>query len=206
MRTLLRPGFAANIRRRCVLRVAVRAALLAFLAGTMPAMAQNYPSKPIRIIVPTAPGGGYDFIGRLLADRLPAALGQSVIVENRAGAGTVIGTQAAATAAPDGYTLLIAGLANLAFSSGLYDKLPYNPTGDFVPVALVGSFTYALVARKDLPQSTVGDVIRFAAANPGKLTIATAGNGTGQHIAAALLKREAKIDLLEVPYKGAQPA
>ena len=172
------------------------------LAGT--AFAETWPSKPIRLIVPTAAGGGYDFTGRVLADKLAAELGQPIIVDNRTGAGTVMGTQAAATSPADGYTLLVGGLANMAFNPGLYDKLPYK-SEDFTPIALVGSFSYTLVARKDLPQSTLMQVIDYARANPGKLTIATAGSGTGQHVAAALLKSVAKIDLLEVPYKGAQP-
>ena len=170
------------------------------------AFAQNYPSKVVRIIVPTAPGGGYDFIGRVLAEQLGKDLGQAFIVENRAGAGTLVGTQAAASAPPDGYTLLVGGLANLAFNSGLYEKLPYNPTIDFTPIALIGAFSYTLTGRKDLPQSSLRDLVAYAKANPGKLTIATAGLGTGQHIAAALFKRQANVDIVEVPYKGAQPA
>ncbi|WP_408596746.1 Bug family tripartite tricarboxylate transporter substrate binding protein [Limnohabitans sp.] len=170
------------------------------------ALAQNYPTKPMRLIVPTAPGGGYDFVGRVLAEKLSAELGQAMVVENRTGSGTVVGTQAAAAAAPDGYTLLMGGLANIAFTPGLYDKLPYNPATDFVPVALAGSFSYTLIARKDLPLNTLQEVMDFARANPGKLTIATGGTGTGQHVAAALLKSLAHVNILEVPYKGAQPA
>lgn len=175
---------------------------MAVLAGT--AFAETWPSKPIRLIVPTAAGGGYDFTGRVLADKLAAELGQPVVVENRTGAGTVVGTQAAATSPADGYTLLVGGLANMAFNPGLYEKLPYK-SADFTPIALVGSFSYTLVARKDLPHDTLAQVIDYARANPGKLNIATAGTGTGQHIAAALLKSLAKVDLLEIPYKGAQP-
>ena len=170
------------------------------------AQAQNYPIKPIRLIVPTAPGGGYDFVGRVLAEKLSAELGQAVVVENRTGSGTVVGTQAAAAAAPDGYTLLMGGLANIAFTPGLYDKLPDNPATDFVPVALAGSFSYTLIARKDLPLNTLQEVMDFARANPGTLTIATGGTGTGQHVAGALLKSLAHVNILEIPYKGAQPA
>lgn len=168
--------------------------------------AQPYPAKPVKITVPAPPGGGYDFIGRVLAEKFSADLGQGFIVDNRAGAGTLLGTQAAAAATPDGYTLLIGGLANMAFNPALYKAPGYDPVADFTPVALVGAFTYALVARKDLPQSSLKDLVEFARKNPGKLTIAHAGNGTGQHIAALLLKHTAKIDLLEVPYKGAQAA
>jgi tripartite-type tricarboxylate transporter receptor subunit TctC len=165
-----------------------------------------YPAKPVRVIVPSAPGGGYDFVGRLLGDKLGAELGQPFIVENRVGAGTLVGTQAAAASAPDGYTLLVGGLANMAFNLGLHKDPRYDPVADFTAVALVGAFTYALVARKDLAQSTLREVLDFARAHPGKLAIATSGIGTGQHISAVLLKRLANVDLLEIAYKGAQPA
>ena len=181
-----------------------RATLVVAAFTVVPALAQTYPTKPIKVIVPTAPGGGYDAIGRLLSDKLAPELGQPLVVENRTGSGTVVGTQFAAQAPADGYTLLIGGLANIAFNPGLYDKLPYKPSTDFVPVALVGTFSYMLVARKDLPQSTLREIIDFAKANPGKLTIATGGAGSGQHVAAALFKNLAKVDILEVPYKGAQ--
>jgi tripartite-type tricarboxylate transporter receptor subunit TctC len=165
-----------------------------------------FPNKPIKLIVPTAAGGGYDNIGRLLAEKLGSELGNSWVVENRTGAGTVVGTQAAVRATPDGYTLLVGGLANIAFNPGLYEKLPYNPTTDLIPIALVGSFSYTLVSNKDFAHSSLREVIDFAKANPGKLTVAHGGVGTGQHVAAALLKSLAKIDILEVPYKGAQAA
>src|SRR5882672_4836057 len=174
------------------------------VASTVPA--QGYPTRPVRIIVPSAPGGGYDFIGRLLAERLPTELGQVFIVENRVGAGTLIGTQAAAAAPPDGYTLLVGGLANMAFNPGLHKDPRYDPVRDFAPVAMVGAFTYALIGRKDLPAASLKELVGYARANPGKLSIATSGIGTGQHISALMLKRFADIDLLEVSYKGAQPA
>jgi tripartite-type tricarboxylate transporter receptor subunit TctC len=191
---------------KCFLSRLSATVLISLSALCGASQAQTYPTKPMRLIVPTAPGGGYDFVGRLLAEKLSTELGQSMVVENRTGSGTVVGTQVAATAAPDGYTLLMGGLANIAFTPGLYDKLPHNPVTDFVPVALAGSFSYTLIARKDLPQSTLQEVIDYAKANPGKLTIATGGTGTGQHVAAALLKNLANVNILEVPYKGAQPA
>src|SRR6267142_3417277 len=185
-----------------VLRIALALALLlASAAG-----AQGFPTKPVRIIVATAPGGGYDFIGRTIGERLSQDLGQAFIVENRTGAGSLVGTQVAAGAPGDGYTILVGGLANMAFNAGLYKDPRYDAIGDFKPVALIGSFTYTLVVRKDLGLSSLQDVISFARKNPGKLTIATAGTGTGQHVAAVLLKQLAKLDIVEVPYKGAQPA
>ncbi|MFN2646452.1 MAG: Bug family tripartite tricarboxylate transporter substrate binding protein [Burkholderiales bacterium] len=170
------------------------------------AAAEEYPTRPVRIIVPSAPGGGYDVIGRVLAERLTPALGHSFVVENRPGGGTLVGTQAVASAAADGYTLLIGGLANMAFNPGLHKDLRYDPVKDFAPVAMVGAFTYALVGRRDLPQTSLRQIIDAARANPGQLSIATSGVGTGQHVSALMLKRFAGIDLLEVQYKGAQPA
>jgi tripartite-type tricarboxylate transporter receptor subunit TctC len=165
-----------------------------------------YPNRPIKLIVPTAAGGGYDNIGRLVAEKLGVELNSPWVVENRTGAGTVVGTQAAARSPADGYTLLVGGLANIAFNPGLYEKLSYNPSTDLVPVALVGSFSYTLVGGKDFAHNSLKDLIDFAKLNPGKLTIAHGGVGTGQHVAAALLKSLAKIDLVEVPYKGSQAA
>ena len=180
-------------------------ALAALILGPGMALAQAFPDRPVRIVVPSPPGGGYDFIGRLLAERMSPGLGQPMVVDNRTGGGTLAGTQSVASAAPDGYTLVVGGLANMAFNPVMFSKPGYSGA-DFVPVALVASFTYALVGRADLPYKTLKEVIEHARANPGKLTIATAGSGSGQHISAVLLKRLAKVDILEVPFKGAQAA
>jgi tripartite-type tricarboxylate transporter receptor subunit TctC len=180
--------------------------LLAAALAASAALAQEYPSRPVHIIVPSTPGGGYDVIGRLLAERLSPQLGQPFVVENRAGGGTLVGTQAVAAAAPDGYMLLVGGLANMAFNPGLHKDVRYDPVRDFAPVAMVGAFTYALIGRKDLAPASLKELVDYARANPGKLTIATSGIGTGQHISALMLKRFADLDLLEVAYKGAQPA
>ena len=125
--------------------------------------AQAYPSRPVRIIVPTTPGGGYDNLGRLVAERLSPELGVGVVVENRTGGGTLVGTQVAAAATPDGYTLVVGGLANMALNAGLYKNPQYNPVTDFIPIALVASFSYCLVARRDLPQSTLAELLAGAA-------------------------------------------
>src|SRR5205823_79160 len=122
------------------------------------ALAQDYPSRPVHIIVPSTPGGGYDVMGRLVGERLSRLLGQPFVVENRAGGGTLVGTQAVATAAPDGYTLLIGGLANMAFNPGLHKDLRYDPGRDFAPVAIVGAFTYALIGRKDLAAASLEEL------------------------------------------------
>jgi tripartite-type tricarboxylate transporter receptor subunit TctC len=168
--------------------------------------AQAYPSRPVRIIVPTTPGGGYDNLGRLVAERLSPELGVGVVVENRTGGGTLVGTQVAAAAAPDGYTLVVGGLANMALNAGLYKNPQYNPATDFIPITLVASFSYCLVARRDLPQSTLAELLAYARANPGKLNMATGGTGSGQHVAAVMLRRLGNIQMVEIPYKGAQAA
>ena len=185
----------------------IAATFVAFAFGVTAAPAQTaYPDRPVKIIVPIGPGGSYDLVGRHLADTLSKRTGQAFFVENKPGAGTVVGTLAAAQSEPDGYTLLVGGLSNMAFNSALYSNLAYNPLRDFVPVALVYRFGYVMVGRKDLPQTTLSDVIAAAKANPGSITVATAGVGTGQHLVAAAFMKAAGVKLLEVPYKGSPPA
>ena len=181
------------------------AAALAF--GVAAAQAQaNYPDRPVKIIVPIGPGGSYDLVGRQLADVLSRRTGQSFFVENKPGAGTVVGTQAAAQSEPDGYTLVVGGLSNMAFNSALYSRLAYDPNKDFVPVALVYRFGYVMVGRKDLPQAKLADIVAAAKASPSAISVATAGVGTGQHLVAAAFMKAAGIKLQEVPYKGSPPA
>src|SRR5258705_6074344 len=184
------------------------AAQLAVLAAcNTAAQAQsNYPDRPVKIIVPIGPGGSYDLIGRQLADVLSRRTEQAFVVENKPGAGTVVGTQAASQSEPDGYTLMIGGLSNMAFNSALYSKLGYDPLKDFVPVALVYKFGYVMVGRKDLPHAKLQDLVAAAKANPGSISVATAGVGTGQQLVAAAFMKAAGVKLLEVPYKGSPPA
>jgi tripartite-type tricarboxylate transporter receptor subunit TctC len=184
----------------------LRVIFIALLALTTSAVAQTYPSKPLRVIVPQPPGGGFDLVARTLAEPLAALLGQPVVVENRPGGGTVIGTEAVAKAEPDGYTLLLGASANLAFTPGLYKELPYNPKTDFVPLGLAAGFSYTLVARTEFAQSSLKEIVDYARVNPGKLTYASAGNGSGQHICAALVWYLAGVNVTHVPYKGAQAA
>ncbi|HYR34249.1 MAG TPA: tripartite tricarboxylate transporter substrate binding protein [Burkholderiales bacterium] len=179
---------------------------LSLLALASSAIAQTYPSKPLRVIVPQPPGGGFDLVARTLSEPLAALLGQPVVVENRPGGGTVIGTEAVARAEPDGYTILLGASANLAFTPGLYKNLPYNPKSDFVPLGLAAGFAYTLVARTDFAQNSLKEVVDYARQNPGKLTYASAGNGSGQHICAALVWYLAGVNVTHVPYKGAQAA
>ncbi len=190
-------------RRRLV--QAVPALALGSLAPM--AWAQGaWPNRPLRVIVPQPPGGGFDFVARALGDRLGKQIGQSVVVENRPGSGTLVGTDAAAKAEPDGYTLLMGSVSNIALNMGLYDKLSYDSLRDFEPVGLAVSYSYTLMARKDLPFNSLKDVVAYAKANPGQLTYASAGNGSGQHVLAAALWHLAGANITHVPYRGAQAA
>ena len=188
---------------------AVVATLLLVLAGFAlagAAAAQTYPNRPIKIIVPVGPAGSYDIVGRLLADQLGKRLGQNVSVENRPGAGTVIGTQAVAAAPADGYTLLVGGLANMIFNAALYKKLPYDPLKDFVPIALVFNISYTLVGSKDFLYSTAREIVAAARQNPDRLKIANVGIGSGQHIFGAVFQKLTGTKLLEVSYRGSAAA
>jgi tripartite-type tricarboxylate transporter receptor subunit TctC len=185
-------------------RIALAAAALALALPS--AFAQGYPNKPVRIIVPQPPGGGFDSVGRLIADRMGRVTGQSFVVENRTGSGTLVGTDLAAKAPADGYSLLVGSVSNLALNPGLYANLPYDSLRDFEPVGLLVSYSYTLVGRKDLPFNSLQEVLAHAKANPGKLNYASAGNGSGQHVLAAALWHLAKVDVAHVPYRGAQPA
>jgi len=167
---------------------------------------QAYPSKPIRMIVPYPPGGGTDIFARLLAAKLSPALGQQVVIEQRPGAGGVIGADVAAKAAPDGYTLLIGQASNLAINQHLMSKLPYDPVKDFAPITLIATSPGLLVVHPSLPIRTVKDLVALARSKPGTINYASAGNGSPGHLAAAYFNKVAHIDLLHVPYKGATPA
>lgn len=155
--------------------------------------------------MPIGPGGAYDIIGRLLANKLTEQMGQTFFVENRTGAGTLVGTQAAAGAPADGYTMVVGGLSNLVFNFALYQKVPYEPD-DFVPVALVYTFPYVLVARNDLPEKDLAEIISYGRQSPGKLTVAHPGSGSGQQIVAAAFMKLTGTTIVEVPYRNTQAA
>src|SRR5262245_26927057 len=169
-------------------RVALVLFWLAALAPTDVA-AQTFPDRPIKIIVPAGPAGSYDLVGRLLADQLSRRLGQRVSVVNRASFGMVAGTQAVATASPDGTTLLVGGLANIVFNAGRFKKLPYDPLADFVPIALVFNMSYTMVGAKSLPYANVREIIDAAHNKPNSFWVATVGVGSAQHIVAAAFQR-----------------
>ena len=191
--------------RRHLVAALPAACLLSVFAPAAWAQA-DYPSRALRVIVPQPPGGGFDFVARALGERLAKRLGQPVVVENRTGSGTLIGTDAAAKAAPDGYTLLTGSVSNMVLNMGLYKNLSYDSLRDFEPVGLAVSYSYTLIARADLPFKTLAEVVAHAKANPGKLTYASAGNGSGQHVLAAALWQLAGIEITHVPYRGAQAA
>lgn len=167
--------------------------------------AQDYPSRPIRLVVPAAPGGGTDISARILADGLGQALGQTVVVDNRAGAGTILGADIVSKAAPDGYTLLISPNA-LAFNAALYRKLPYNTLRDFAPITLVADQPNILVVHPTLPAKSFQEFVALARAQPGKLVYGSGGIGVGSHLAMELLLISQKLTLVHVPYKGVGPA
>jgi tripartite-type tricarboxylate transporter receptor subunit TctC len=169
------------------------------------ACAQDYPSKPIRFVVPFAPGGGTDIVARVIAVRLNEALGQPVVADNRGGAGSTLGTDIVCKAPADGYTMLL-GNISLAFNAWLYKSLPYNAIKDLAPVAMVAVQPNIVVIHPSVPAKTMREFADYARANPGKLTYASAGAGAGTHLAGELLKDRLKIDMLHVPYKGTGPA
>lgn len=188
----------------CVLRAMFVAALLAFAAGS--ATGQSYPEKPVRMIVAYPPGGGADIAARALAARMSKDLGWQIVVENISGAAGIIGTDAAAKAAPDGYTLLMGTNATHAIFVSLYPKLPYDPVKDFTPVSNVVRVTSVLVVNPQLPVKSVQELIAHAKANPRALNYASGGSGSNAHLAMELLKMMGGIEVEHVPYKGIAPA
>lgn len=185
-----------------------QSALLAALLVLAPAplLAQPFPTKPVRLIVPFPPGGSTDFVGRAVAQSLSESLGHQVVVDNRGGAGAVIGTMLAAKAAPDGYTLLLGSSSGMVTNPLLHAKLPYDPFRDFDPVIRLNRNAQALVATLSLPANDVKALIALAKARPGQLNIASPGRGSSNHVGAEMLKHLANIDIVHVPYKGAAPA
>jgi tripartite-type tricarboxylate transporter receptor subunit TctC len=185
------------------LRALLGAACLV-LAGTGLAAAQDYPTRPVRLIIPFPPGGSNDVVGRLIAIKLGDRLGKQVVVDNRSGAGGVIGTEVVAKAPPDGYTLLIVSMAH-AVNPWLY-KLNYDPIKDFAPVGLLAKGANVLVVHPSLPVRSVADLIALAKKQPGDLQYASAGIGSFQHLGGELFKLMAGVDMLHVPFKGGGPA
>jgi tripartite-type tricarboxylate transporter receptor subunit TctC len=165
----------------------------------------TYPAKPVRLVSPSSAGGGSDIIARIVAPKLTERLGQQVIVENRPGAGTVIGSDHVAKAAPDGYTLLL-GIATLATNPALLKKMPYDAVRDLAPITQVAQSPNVLVVHPSIPVKSVKELIAFVRARPGQLTFASAGLGTNPHMTFELFRSMAKLDVVHVPYKGSAPA
>jgi len=175
------------------------------VALPVPAAAQNYPTRPIRLISPFAAGGANDVLARAIGQKLSDRMGASIVVENRPGAGAVIGLMAAARSEPDGYTLVLSG-STLAVTGTLYKKPPIDATKDFAPVALVVHYPFLLVASKSLPANSIPELIRYAKEHPGKLLYASPGVATSQHLFAELFKVTTGTELVHVPYNGTSPA
>jgi tripartite-type tricarboxylate transporter receptor subunit TctC len=178
---------------------------LAALLATV-ALAQPYPSKPIRIVVPFPAGGTTDVLARAVAQKLTESLGQATVVDNRPGAGGNIGAELVAKSPPDGYTLLMGTVGTHAINPGLYPKMPYDHVKDFSPVILVAGVPNVLVVNPALPFNSVKELIAYAKANPGKLNFASSGNGTSIHLSGELFRTMADVQIMHVPYKGSSPA
>lgn len=168
--------------------------------------AQEFPNRPIRIVVPQAPGGGTDILARNLAVRLTELLKQNTVVENRTGAGSLIGTEFAARAPADGYTLMMGGIFNMVMNTALIRNLSYSPVNDFVSLGYVAAFPFVLLVRNDLPVNTLAEFVAYAKARPGKMTYGSGGLGTLQHVWGAILTGSLGLDMVHVPFKGAAPA
>jgi tripartite-type tricarboxylate transporter receptor subunit TctC len=188
------------------IRITRRTALAgaaAFLA--LPSLAQSYPNRPLRLVVPFPAGGSTDVVGRIVAEKLSPLLGQPVVVENKAGAGGTIGSDGVAKAAPDGYTLLLGTSSTHAVAPTLYSKLGYEPVRDFAPVTLIGTATILVVTHPSLPARTIGELVAYAKANPQKISYGSTGNGSISHLVAEYFKTATGIQMQHIPYKGDTP-
>ena len=182
------------------------AALAVVLAGVAdPALTQTYPARTVTLVVPYPPGGGVDALARIVAERLAISLKQSVVVENRTGAGGNLGTRAVAKAEPDGYTLLLGHTGTISINPSLYANAGYDPRKDFAPIGLIASMPVALIAHPSFPAKTVSDVIAIAKKEPGKLNFGTSAIGTGGYLTAEYFKSAAGLDMQIVPYRGTAP-
>jgi tripartite-type tricarboxylate transporter receptor subunit TctC len=194
----------AFTRRQLLLQSSLTGLVLA--TGARDATAQDYPTRPVTLVVPYAAGGGLDILARQLQRPLEQRLGKPIVVENRPGGGTVIGAASVAKATPDGYTLLFATSSALAINVTVHKSLPYDPARDFAPVALIANAPFVLIVTPSLPVQTVSDLVKLAKSKPGQLSYASAGPGSPQHLFMELLKMTTGIDLVHVPYRGDAPA
>ena len=178
---------------------------IAALAAFAPAQAQDYPTRPITLVIPFAPGGSTTIVGRGVAEKMSALLGEKIVVDNRPGAGGTVGTRAVAKSEPDGYTLLLGYTGTLAIGPSLYKKAGYDPRKDFAPVGMIGNAPNSLVVNPSFAAKTLAELIAHAKANPGKVNFGSAGAGTASHITGEYFARSAGIALVHIPYKGTGP-
>src|SRR5467141_3616234 len=197
-------AYAGDLMKRSI-GCLVGILISALIAVSNPALAQAWPTKPIRIVIAQAPGSATDVISRVVGNQLSEALGQPIVIDARPGAGGVLGTEVAARSAPDGYTLFMANNSTHGSNPAVYAKLPYDAVKDFAPISFVASVPYVLVVDPALPVKTVQEFIALAKARPGKLNYASAGNGSTHHFCGELLKSMTGIDIQHIPYKGSGP-
>ncbi|WP_028168234.1 Bug family tripartite tricarboxylate transporter substrate binding protein [Bradyrhizobium elkanii] len=181
-------------------------AALAVGAASHPAQAQDYPNRPITLVIPFAPGGSTSIVGRGIAEKMSELLGEKIVIDNRPGAGGTVGTKAVAKSDPDGYTLVLGYTGTLAIGPSLYKKAGYDPRKDFAPIGMIGNAPNSLVVHPSFPAKSVAELIAYAKQNPGKVSFGSAGAGTASHITGEYFARSAGISLVHVPYKGTGPA
>jgi tripartite-type tricarboxylate transporter receptor subunit TctC len=186
-------------------RIVRLAVAVAALVAAAHAAAQAWPAKPIRLVVPFPPGGAVDFYARVVQQPLSEVLGQTVVIDNKAGASGMVGAEAVAKSPPDGYTLLLGNIASLAINVGIYPKMPYDPLKDFTPIVRTVDVNYVLVVHPSVPAKSVPELIAYAKANPGKLSYGSAGSGSLPHLGTELFKAQTGTDMVHVPYKGGGP-
>jgi tripartite-type tricarboxylate transporter receptor subunit TctC len=191
---------------RSIFRILPLLSLCLILPTAYAVAADNYPSKPIRLVVPFPPGGPADALARVVGEKIGASLGKPIVVDNRPGAGGNIGMEIGAKAAPDGYTLVLAPAGNLTVNPSLYRSVPYDVGRDFAPVTVLATVPNILVVHPSVPAKTVTELVRYARAHPGELNFSSPGNGSGAHLAGELLKSLAAIDITHIPFNGIAPA
>ena len=188
------------------IRIRLFVGIAALAASFAPAQAQNYPTRPITLVIPFAPGGSTTIVGRGIAEKMSELLGEKIVIDNRPGAGGTVGTRAVAKGEPEGYTLLLGYTGTLAIGPSLYKNVGYDPRKDFAPVGMIGNAPNSLVVNPDFPAKTLAELIAYAKASPGKLNFGSAGAGTASHITGEYFARAAGITLVHIPYKGTGPA
>jgi tripartite-type tricarboxylate transporter receptor subunit TctC len=194
-----------NVLEKIIYRTQFICIALAMMLATH-VQAQDYPSRPIRMVVPQPPGGGTDILGRSVAQKLSEVLRQPVVVENKTGAGSLIGTEYVARAPADGYTLMVGGIFNMVMNKALIKNLSYSPEKDFISLGYVSAYPFVLLTRADLPVNNLAELVTYAKERPGKLTYGSGGLGTLQHVWGAILTSSLGLDMLHIPFKGASPA